>query len=147
MVSWSFTISFTKACVRLWKVDHPPGVPLQPCFWSCLSCFPPTPAGGCFEQVGVCPCSGPFGKQQFKKNTAVYLPTLSSLLWTLPSTSLCSPNVVRMPLGASLRLPEGTHDLPGWGLGSFQSLLSPWITIMDTLPAGHTFPSLAWAQS
>ena len=54
---------------------HPRGP--SPCVWSCLSRFPPTPTGSCFEQVGVCPCSGPFGNYPYKKHTDVFLPTLS----------------------------------------------------------------------
>lgn len=54
-----------------------PGVPPQPCSWSCLSCSPPAPTGSCSEQAGVCPCRGPFRKYPYKRHTDVYLPTLS----------------------------------------------------------------------
>lgn len=34
-----------------------PGVPPQPCLWSCLSCFPPTPTAAVLSRLGFAPAA------------------------------------------------------------------------------------------
>ena len=149
MASWSFTmISFTKVCVWLRNGEHPPQGSLPS-----LASGPASPASHppplpLFWAGWGLPLQRSFWKISIQQaHRCLLTNSLSSLLWTLPSTSLYSPNVVRMPLWVSLHLPEGARDLPGPGLGSFQSLLSPRVTTVDALPACPTFPSLSWAQS
>ena len=86
---------YKSVCVALEWGSPTPGEP-SPSFLLVLP-LPPSlrpPTSSCFDQVGVCPCIGPFRK--YRKHTYVYLQTLSLAL-----PGHCpAPNFVHLTLSA-----------------------------------------------